>query len=111
MRELQEKKGGIRIPVSCFTSTAKQNVVQDIRDYFKEKLDLDLKLYVSQAARENLHYSVWHVEDDDKKYAKLRELIEQKIYRTNVYVSMVVATEEIAQRCNKDGFSALPYNG
>ena len=111
IRELQEKKGGIRIPVSCFTATAKQKVVQDIRDYFKEKLDLDLKLYVSQAARENLHYSVWHVEDDDKKYAKLRELIEQKSCPTIVYVSRVDATEELAQRLNKDGFSALPYNG
>lgn len=111
IKELERKKGGVRIPVSCFTATAKQKVIQDIRDYFKEKLGENLSLYVSQAARENLHYTVWHAEDEEKKYKKLRELIEEKNCPTIVYVSRVNKTEELAERLTRDGFDALPYNG
>lgn len=111
IRSLEEKKGGISIPVSCFTATAKQKVVQDIRDYFKDKLGIDLKLFVSTAARENLHYTVWHIEDPEDKYPKLRELIEQKNCPTIVYVSRVDNTTALAERLTKDGFTALAYNG
>ena len=111
IKELERKKGGIRIPISCFTATAKQKVIQDIRDYFKEKLGEDLSLYVSKATRENLHYTVWHAEDDEQKYKKLRELIEAKNCPTIVYVSRVDKTLELAERLTRDGFNALPYNG
>ena len=71
IRELQAKKRTKeRIPVSCFTATAKQKVIADIRDYFKRKLDLDLEIFASNATRENLRYAVIHCETDDKKYKK-----------------------------------------
>ena len=42
IKSLQEKKNLQEgIPVSCFTATAKQKVIEDIRDYFKEKLSLE----------------------------------------------------------------------
>ena len=33
-----------RFPCSCFTATAKQKVIEDIRNYFKEKLSIDMEL-------------------------------------------------------------------
>ena len=40
IREYCEKKSMSRaVPVSCFTATAKQRVISDICDYFKEKLE------------------------------------------------------------------------
>src|SRR5690606_21228451 len=33
------------IPVSCFTATAKQKVVEDIKAYFRDKLNLELELF------------------------------------------------------------------
>ncbi len=37
IKELQKLKGpDARIPVSCFTATAKQKVIEDIRQYFQE---------------------------------------------------------------------------
>lgn len=46
IRLLQEQKGGKQaIPVSCFTATAKQNVIQDIKDYFFEKLNIRFKTF------------------------------------------------------------------
>src|SRR5258708_20379652 len=46
IKSLQEKKQlSDKIPVSCFTATAKLNVIEDIREYFKVKLDLHLELF------------------------------------------------------------------
>ena len=50
------------IPISCFTATAKQKVIQDIRDYFKKTLNIELEIFASSAARKNLRYSVIHVD-------------------------------------------------
>ena len=53
IREYQQnKKCKKPIPVSCFTATAKQKVVQDICDYFKQTLNLDLELFASTASRQ-----------------------------------------------------------
>lgn len=113
IRKLQKSKQSDKkpIPVSCFTATAKQKVITDICDYFKRKLDLDLEIYASSAARENLHYSVLFKETDEEKYNTLRALIAQKNCPTIVYVSRTKRTFELATKLTKDGLKALPYNG
>ena len=112
IRELQKKKIAKKpIPVSCFTATAKQKVISDIRDYFKQKLDLDLELFASTATRENLHYTVLYKETDEEKYSALRNLIAQKDCPTIVYVSRTRRTREIAEKLTSDGFPARPFNG
>ena len=112
IRQLQEKKGsGCTIPVSCFTATAKQKVILDIRQYFKKTLDLDLALFASTAARENLHYTVLFKETDDEKYAALRRLIGRRQCPTIVYVSRTRRARQLAEKLSSDGFAALPYHG
>lgn len=108
----QQKKGcRTPIPVSCFTATAKQKVVQDICDYFKRTLNLDLELFASTASRTNLRYSVIHAETDDDKYAKLRGLVAESTCPTIVYVSRTRRTKELASKLTRDGYKALPFNG
>lgn len=112
IKELQEKKQlKEKIAVSCFTATAKQKVVSDIKAYFKEHLDLDLELYTSNASRKNLRYEVIYKESDEEKYAALRWLVEQKNCPTIVYVSRTKRTTELAKKLSDDGFSALAFNG
>lgn len=112
IRELQEKKQlDYKIPVSCFTATAKQKVIADIKDYFKRKLDLELDLYTTNAARTNLRYEVIFKETPEEKYTAVRDLIEQKDCPAIVYVSRTRHTEEIAGKLCSDGFKALPFNG
>jgi len=53
--------------VSCFTATAKQKVIADIRDYFKEKLSIEPELSRSNAMRTNLHYKVFEKENEEEK--------------------------------------------
>lgn len=110
--EYQKQKGcKTPIAVSCFTATAKQKVVQDICDYFKQTLNLDLELFASTASRTNLHYSVIHSETDEDKYQKLRELIAESNCPTIVYVSRTKRTFDLANRLTRDGYKALPFNG
>ncbi|MDD3041097.1 RecQ family ATP-dependent DNA helicase, partial [Bacteroides sp.] len=106
-----KKKCKNPIPVSCFTATAKQKVIQDICDYFKQTLNLDLELFASTASRTNLHYSVIHVESDNDKYLKLRELVAESDCPTIVYVSRTKRTKELAAKLTRDGYKALPFNG
>ena len=107
----QKKKCKHPIPVSCFTATAKQKVIQDICDYFKQTLDLNLELFASTASRTNLRYSVLHVESDNDKYLKLRELVAESDCPTIVYVSRTKRTMELAAKLTRDGYKALPFNG
>ena len=110
--EYQKKKGiTTPIPVSCFTATAKQKVIQDIRDYFKHTLNLDLEIFASKASRTNLQYSVIHADTDEDKYMKLRSLISESSCPTIVYVSRTKRTKELADKLTRDGFKALPFNG
>ena len=110
--EYRKKKGlKTHIPVSCFTATAKQKVVQDICDYFKNTLDLDLELFASSASRTNLRYSVIYAETDDEKYLRLRSLVSETDCPTIVYVSRTRRTKDIAARLTRDGYKALPFNG
>ena len=88
IRLLQEQKGGKQaIPVSCFTATAKQNVIQDIKDYFFEKLNIRFKTFCSGSTRKNLKYKVFKVENEDEKYGLLRSIIEDHDCPAIVYVS------------------------
>lgn len=112
IRQLQEKKQLTEpIPVSCFTATAKQKVISDIKEYFKDKLGLDLEIFASSASRKNLRYEVLYKESDEEKYVTLRLLVEQKNCPTIVYVSRARRTSELAKKLNADGISALAFHG
>ncbi len=108
--ELQEKKQ-THIPVSCFTATAKQKVISDIKVYFRQKLNIELELYTTNATRSNLRYEVLNVDDDNEKYSKLRDLIEQKDCPTIVYASRTKKTVELADKLCSDGFNARAFHG
>ena len=107
----KKKQNSEPIPVSCFTATAKQKVIQDICDYFKQTLNLDLQIFASTATRTNLRYSVIHADTNEDKYMKLRSLISESSCPTIVYVSRTRRTKELAQKLTRDGFKALPFNG
>lgn len=112
IKSIQEKKNlEDGIPVSCFTATAKQKVIEDIRNYFREKLSLNLELFTSKASRTNLRYNVFEKKDEEEKYQTLRDLIEEKNCPTIVYVSRTQKAYKLAERLKDDGFSAKPYHG
>lgn len=112
IKNLQEKKGpDTTIPVSCFTATAKQKVIEDIQQYFLEKLGIKLTLFRAVSGRKNLHYEVFKKDTDEEKYAQLRDLIESRNCPTIVYVSRTKRAYKLATRLTEDGLEAKPYHG
>lgn len=112
IKNLQEKKGLTNaIPVSCFTATAKQKVIEDIKSYFKDKLGLNLLVFSANASRTNLHYNVYRKDNEEEKYNQLRNIIESKNCPTIVYVSRTKRAYKLAKRLSDDGYIAKPYHG
>jgi len=112
IHNLQERKErNQNIPVSCFTATAKQKVIADIKKYFKEKLSHDLEVFKASAERANLNYHIHNEENNDEKYLKLRQLITENNCPTIVYVSRTRQTENLATKLTEDGYPARPYHG
>ncbi|MBS1575258.1 MAG: RecQ family ATP-dependent DNA helicase, partial [Bacteroidetes bacterium] len=112
IKSLQENKNlEEQIPVSCFTATAKQKVIEDICAYFKEKLGIKLEIFPSKATRTNLKYRVFEKGDDEEKYNAVRDLIEEKDCPTIIYVSRTKRTKELSERLKEDGFNARAFHG
>ena len=100
-----------RIPVSCFTATAKQRVISDIQGYFQRELGIELSLFRAKGARKNLQYHVLSESTESGKNTKLRSLLEAQDCPVIIYVSRTKRANELAERLNDDGFTALPYHG
>lgn len=111
IRELSRSKLRAEpIPISCFTATAKYQVVEDIREYFKRYLGLDLHLFSTSTVRPNLYFNVVEKRADAEKYIALRDLLHEKQCPTIVYTSRVKRTVRIAAQLRADGIPALPYH-
>ncbi len=112
IKNLQKKKQLTdKIPISCFTATAKPKVIEDIIKFFNDQLSLKLELFRANASRTNLEYKVYNSKDDMDKYNNLRMLIETKNCPTIVYVSRTRKAYKLAEALAKDGFNAKAYHG
>lgn len=111
IKHIQREKALKRpIPVSCFTATAKPNVIEDIKAYFKHKLDFDMKVYKTPISRKNLSYKVYNVAKEEK-YALLRNLIEQEDTPTIVYAITQKMVEDIYNRLKNDKYQVAYFHG
>ncbi len=106
-----QKKSPHPIAVSCFTATARTKVIADICAYFKEKLNLDLQIFKTNASRTNLHYQVYECQNEAEKYTHLRNLIHSNNCPSIVYVSRTQKAYKLAKKLQADGFNAKPYHG
>ena len=84
-----------KIPVSCFTATAKPQVITDIKEYFKRKLDIELDEFVTRASRTNLKYEVLEIEDPARKMSSLLGLLERCEKPAIIYASRTKRVEEV----------------
>ena len=114
IKQYQEKKQlDENIPISCFTATAKQKVIDDILSYFETKLSLKLDVFRSDAQRTNLKYYVYNQGSAEDKYQELRRILDSHNCPTIVYVSRTARAKNLADRLNQDGISggAVYYHG
>jgi len=112
IKSIQQKKQNNKIiPVSCFTATAKKQVIRDIKDYFKNTLNIDMEEVVSTSQRSNLSYKVIQVDDEKDKYIKLRSLLELSSEPTIIYTSRRKNVEMLHQKLKQDGYQVSMFHG
>jgi ATP-dependent DNA helicase RecQ len=111
IRNLEEERLGSKIPVSCFTATAKPQVIEDIKQYFKTKLHIELDEFVTRASRTNLTYEVIEIEDPSRKMNVLLPLLDRCEKPAIIYASRIKRVEEIHGLLEKSGFSATYFHG
>lgn len=99
------------IPISCFTATAKPQVIQDIKDYFRDRLDLNLTEFVSRADRVNLAYTVVSVNSAEEKLGKLIVLLQESNSPTIIYCSRVKTVLSIAAYLKKASVLYTMFHG
>ncbi|SMN00051.1 ATP-dependent DNA helicase RecQ [uncultured Candidatus Thioglobus sp.] len=75
IKELEESNFQPHIPVSCFTATAKPEVIKDIKKYFQDKLNITLKEFIASVERYNLDYSIIKTDTAEDKYEKLIDIL------------------------------------
>lgn len=113
IKDLQiKKKLEKNIPVSCFTATAKHEVVEGICSYFKERLNLELVRFVSPARRTNLTYGVLESSvNPNERRKQLMALLRQHQGPKIVYANKVKTTASLAAELHDRGFASACYNG
>jgi ATP-dependent DNA helicase RecQ len=100
---LEEKTFQSHIPISCFTATAKPNVIDDIESYIDKSLDIRLGKYLAMPQRENLEYEAYEVQDKKQKYRNLLKLINEREGATLIYIpSSTKLCDEIAEQLKID---------
>jgi ATP-dependent DNA helicase RecQ len=112
IKMIQEKKqNNKKIPVSCFTATAKPDVIEDIESYFKDKLDITMEKIVTSSRRKNLKFKVYKLSSEDDKYRQLRLLLEQRTCPTIIYASRTKTVTILHKRLQEDGYSVAKFHG
>ncbi len=96
------------------TATAKPEVVRDIRDHFKSRLERDLMLLDGGATRENLSFEVRPTQRGTK-LANILDVIEAKLPRDGasgavVYCATRSETERVADFLKQQGLSAERFH-
>jgi ATP-dependent DNA helicase RecQ len=108
----QETMNQKSIPVSCFTATAKKEVIDDIVTYFRSKLNLSMKVIQADTRRKNLHFFVHSCKDHHEKMLFIKSLLsgcgEKPVI---IYTARRKITEEVAAELNQSGFSATYFHG
>lgn len=75
IKDLESSPHQDKIAVSCFTATAKPQVIDDIKEYFANGLGLELKEFIAKAERKSLSYEVLTVQDDKEKFDTLWQIL------------------------------------
>lgn len=73
------KKQGVEIPsIACFTATAKQDVCEEILEFFKKETGRELKFFAGGVERDNLHFEV-QTTADSSKLQRVHELLSERL--------------------------------
>ena len=69
---------GTLAPIGCFTATAKQDVLDDIRTHFLDELGVRFTSFIGTPERSNLHFEVFPVQAGEK-HARVHHLLTDEL--------------------------------
>lgn len=81
IKDLEQSPHQDKISVSCFTATAKPEVIEDIKQYFQRNLQLNLKEFIASSERKSLSYEVISVKNKEEKFDTLWRILRQEFDR------------------------------
>lgn len=100
-------------PIGCFTATAKQNVLEDIRQHFLDELGVSFTAFIGTPERANLHFEVLPVSASEK-FARTHQLIEDTLGREDggavVFVSSRKRAEDLAAFLADQGWACQHFH-
>ena len=97
-------------PVLCLTATAKPDVMDEIKDYFQEKLDISLRVLNGGAQRTNLDFVLVQTSSGEK-FAHIHEILAADLPEDEpggaiVYCATRRQSEEVAEFLQAKGVDA-----
>ena len=97
-------------PVLCLTATAKPDVMAEIADYFREELDIELRVFDGGSRRTNLEFVVVPTSGEGK-FAHIHQIIEDNLPAddrsgTIIYCATRRQAEEVAGFLQAKGVEA-----
>lgn len=106
-------KDAPRAPIGCFTATAKQDVLDDIRRHFKDELGIEFAAFIGTPERDNLSFEVMPV-GAGEKWARAHQLLEDNIGRQDggavVFVASRRNAEELADFLDKQDWACRHFH-
>ena len=115
IKEFTLRQKAVLPPVQCFTATAKQDVKDEIIDYFKAELAQDLVVFEGGVKRDNLRFEVQTVNAADK-YPRINSLLIERLSKQAdggsaiIYCSTRKNTEEIADYLQQQGWQVEAFH-
>lgn len=115
IKEFALRQKAVLPPVQCFTATAKQDVKDEIIDYFKAELAQDLAVFEGGVERDKLHFEVQTVNGADK-YPRINSLLSERLApepdggSAIIYCSTRKNTEAIAEYLQQQGWQVEAFH-
>jgi len=113
IQEFAAAQNAMLPPVQCFTATAKQDVRDEILDYFRAHLAQELALFEGGVERNNLQFEVQTV-GSNEKYARIQQLLTERLAETDgsaiVYCSTQKNTEDVAEFLCQQNWQAAAFH-
>ncbi len=113
IQEFAAEQKAVLPPVQCFTATAKQDVRDEILDYFRAHLAQELALFEGGVERDNLQFEVQTI-GSNEKYARIQQLLSERLADSVgsaiVYCSTKAHTEEVAEFLQQQNWSAAAFH-
>ncbi|MCG8471765.1 MAG: RecQ family ATP-dependent DNA helicase [Desulfobacterales bacterium] len=100
--------------ITCYTATAKTEVIDELMSHFKERLAVELDLLQGGVERENLIFEIQTVTEAEKEEAII-SLLEAYLGKKEkgaaiIYFSKRRRTEEFAESLSSSGWKALAFH-